>query len=78
MAKKKLRKMGDILLDMEPLLDELVDVHEIQRGDLLALIFHQVTMHNPSCVEEFADGTSPVWFYGHQDHAPKKEIKYPQ
>jgi len=78
MAKKKLRKLGDVLLDMEPLLDELADIHELQRGDILSLIFHQVTMHNPDCIEEFADGSRPLYFYGHKDLEPKKETKYPQ
>jgi hypothetical protein len=69
--------MGDVLLDMEPLLDELVEAHGLQMNDVLALIFRQLEMHNPGCIEEFLDGTKPVFFYGHQDNKPKKERKYP-
>lgn len=73
----KLRKAGDVLLDMEPLLNELADKHELQLGDILALVKHQLEMHNPDCVEEFLDGSKPVFFYGHKDLKPKKETKYP-
>lgn len=73
----KLRKVGDVLLELEPLLDELAEKHELQLGDILALVKHQLEMHNPGCIEEFSDGTKPVYFYGHKDHEPKKELKYP-
>ena len=73
----KLRKLGDVLLDLEPLLDEMVEKHELQMGDVLALIIRQLEMHNPGCVEEFMDGTKPIFFYGHKDLQPKKETKYP-
>lgn len=32
-----MRKLGKVLLDLEPLLDELAD-HELQMGDILALV----------------------------------------
>lgn len=73
----KLRKLGDVLLDLEPLLDEMVEGHELQMSDVLALIFRHLEMHNPGCIEEFLDGTKPVFFYGHKDLKPKKETKYP-
>lgn len=73
----KMRKLGAVLLDMEPLLDELAEQHDLQLGDILALVRHQLEMHNPDCIEEFMDGTKPVFFYGHQENKPKKENKYP-
>lgn len=73
----KMRKLGAVLLDMEPLLDELAEQHDLQLGDILALVRHQLEMHNPDCIEEFLDGTKPIFFYGHQENKPKKENKYP-
>lgn len=74
----KLRKLGKVLLDMEPLLDELAEDHDLQMGDIVALIMRHLEMHNPDCVEEFMDGSKPVFFYGHKDLQPKKENKWPQ
>jgi len=74
----KLRKLGDILLDMEPLLDELAEQHEMQLGDIIALVVRHLEMHNPTCIEEFLDGSRPVFFYGHKDLEPKKATKYPR
>lgn len=74
----KLRKLGNVLLDLEPILDELAEKHELQMGDILALVMRHLEMHNPGCVEEFMDGSKPVFFYGHKEHEPKKETKYPQ
>lgn len=74
----KLRKLGDILLDLEPLLDELAEGHGAQMSDILALVKMHLEVHNPGCIEEFLDGTKPIWYYGHADNQPKKELKYPQ
>ena len=73
----KLRKLGDVLLDLEPLLDEMVEQHELQLGDVISLISSNLKMHNPGCLEEFLDGSNPILFYGHKDNKPKKETKYP-
>ena len=64
--KPKIRKLGDVLLDMEPLIDELVD-HGLQMGDILALIRSHLLIHNPECIEEYVDGTAPEYFYGPSD-----------
>ena len=73
----KLRKLGEVLLDLEPLLDEMVDGHELQMGDILSLIRGHLLTHSPHCVEEFVDGSEPIFMYGHKDSKPKKENKYP-
>lgn len=61
--KKKLRKVGDILQDMEPLLLELVD-HELQWGEILALTHSYLMIHAPGMQEEYEDNTNPVYYYG--------------
>lgn len=61
---KKLRKVGNILLDMEPFLEELVVNHELQLGELLSLINCWVHIHAPHAVEEYLDGSpSPKFTY---------------
>lgn len=63
---KKTRKVGDILLDLEILLDELCD-HGLQWGDILALVLSYLMGHRPDAREEYEDGTHPIYFYGPQE-----------
>lgn len=65
MAEKRIRKTGDIMLDMEPLLEELVDDHDLQWYDVLFLVFGWLMVHRPFAQEKYKDGTTPVFFYGH-------------
>ena len=58
------RKMGDILLDMEPLLEEMAIDQELQKGDILALISVYIDIHLPSCIEEYEEGGHPEFYYG--------------
>ena len=62
-----MRKIGNVLLDLEPLLDEMVD-QGLQLGDILALIKAHIEIHQPSAVEQYEDGTEPRYFYGHIDN----------
>lgn len=65
-----MRKVGNITLDLEPLLDELVN-HELQRGEILSLIDNYLTVHQPDCMEQYEDGSHPVYVYGHIDYINK-------
>lgn len=67
---KKPRRLGDILLDIEPLLLEMVDSHDLQHGDILNLIRGYLEVHTPDSREEYTDGGSPEFYYG-----PKRELK---
>lgn len=69
---KKLRKVGDILLEMEPLLFELVEKHELQKGELLVLFSVWVDIHYPGAIEPYEDGTNPIFYYGHKDFLKNK------
>lgn len=66
----KLRPLGQILLDMEPLILEMTEKHGLQYGDILALIILYLDVHCPQAKEEYIDGTKPIWYYG-----PKEGIK---
>jgi hypothetical protein len=63
----KLRRVGDIMLDMEPLLLEMAIDHDMQRYEILALVFKYLELHAPSCLEAYEDGQFPVHYYGHPD-----------
>ena len=70
MKKKKnenLRPLGDILLEIEPLLLEMVDRHDLQHGDVYGLLRQYLEIHLPNHKEEFADNTRPIFYYGHKD-----------
>jgi hypothetical protein len=70
MEKQKLRKLGDIMCDMEELLFELLLDHDMQHGEVLYLINGWQQVHVPDCVETYEkDGSHPV-LYG-----PKKRKK---
>ena len=68
--KKKLRRVGDIMLDMEKLLFELHIDHDMQHGEVLYLINGWQKIHVPASIETYTkDGTHPV-LYG-----PKPDTK---
>lgn len=55
------------MLDLEFLLDEAVDVHEMQMGDILYIIYGHLKIHRPDCIETYVeDETSPEFYYGHK------------
>lgn len=58
-----MRKMGDILLDLEEILEELVD-HDLQWGDILALVYSWLVIHAPGAQEKYLDNSSPNYYYG--------------
>jgi hypothetical protein len=60
----KLRPLGSILLDLEPILEEMIDKHDLQKSDVIALVSGWIDAHRPDCREEYEDGTFPVLFYG--------------
>ena len=71
MKKKKIRPMGDVLLDLEPLFFELQD-HGLQRGDVLSLVDVWITTHAPGMIEQYCeDDSSPIFYYGHRDGLEK-------
>lgn len=59
-----MRRVGDITLDMEQLLEELIDDHDLQMGEVLALVKAWLEIHRPDCIETYLDNTHPVYYYG--------------
>lgn len=66
-----MRPVGDILLEMEPLLFELTETHQLQLGEMLCLFERWARIHYPGCVEQYQDDTEPVSFYGPEEELIK-------
>lgn len=67
--KASIRKVIKPLLEMEPLLFELICDHELQKGDVLALISTWIDTHAPEAIEVYTEEKAgpPIFFYGHID-----------
>lgn len=63
-----MRAFGKITDDLEELLLEMYDDHELQLGEVLHLVLGWTMIHQPDAVEEYEDGTKPVFSYGHEDY----------
>lgn len=59
--------MGDIMLDLEIILEEMVDQQELQKYEVLNLVSGWIDVHRPDAIEEYEDGTHPVFYYGPKD-----------
>ena len=65
------RPLGQITGDLEPLLFELVCNHELQFGEVLALVHSWLQIHAPQAQEIYNDGSgSPIYSY-----SPQKLLK---
>lgn len=63
MKQNKLRRVGDIMLDMEKLLFELHVDHDLQHGEVLYLINGWQNIHVPDQREVYTtDKSSPVLY----------------
>jgi hypothetical protein len=76
MARKKIRPLGDILLDIEPYLDELMD-HNLQWGDAFALLKSHLEIHHPGAQETYMNGTHPEFYYGPKEKYAKSARSTP-
>lgn len=75
--KKKLRPVGDVLLDWEVILFELTQDHGLQSDEIGALANQWCETHYPASIPEYLDGTRPIRYHGHIEGLKKlaKEIK---
>lgn len=63
--KKKIRPMMAILLEMETLIDEMIEDHDLQWGDVLASNHQHLMSHHPDARETYVkDGSHPEFYYG--------------
>lgn len=72
MKKQRLRPLGHVTDDLEPLLQEMALDHEMQMHEILNIIRGYLEAHLVNSVETYEDGTRPVFFYGHIDNLKKE------
>lgn len=63
---KKKQPIGDILLELEVVLDKMYD-QGMQLGDVLGIVLLQTQAHRQDAIEEYEDGSHPILKYGHKD-----------
>lgn len=66
--RKYIRPLGDITGDLEVLLLEMVEDHDLQLGEILALVKGWTEIHAPDAIEQYVDDTTPIYLYGHADY----------
>ncbi len=66
----KIRPLGKITGDLELLLLEMNDSHEMQWGEILNVIHGYLVVHCPGGQEQYTSGGAPVFYYG-----PPERIK---
>lgn len=69
----RIRPLGDITLDLEDVVSEMVEDHDLQHGEVLALVKAYLEIHFPEAKEEYEDGNAPYYYYGHPDHIRNKK-----
>ena len=62
--KQRIRPLGDITADIEPLIEEMCVAHDLQHGEVMALIHIHLTIHHPASREEYTSGGHPEFYYG--------------
>lgn len=60
---KKLRPLGEIILDIEPFLLEMAD-HDLQWPEYHGLLHTYLQVHLPDQNPEYMDGSNPIYFIG--------------
>ena len=69
--KVKIRPMSDIMFDVEDIVTEMIETHDLQHGEVLSLVKGYLDVHFPESIEEYEDGSNPVYYYGHKKSAKK-------
>lgn len=61
---KKIRPLGDITSDLEPLIEEMIYKHDMQWGEVLSIIHGYLMVHCPNAREKYIEGGHPKYYYG--------------
>lgn len=58
----------DTSFEHEKVLEQMVDLHGMQVGQILNETLNWLRVHRPEAFEEYTDGSEgPIFFYGHKD-----------
>lgn len=64
----KIRPMGKITSDLEVILEEIVDEHDLQIGEILSLVYNWLIVHRPDSREVYLDDSNPIFYYGPKEN----------
>lgn len=67
-----MKPLGDLTGEMEILLEQMIDDHDLQHGEVLHLIKAWLDIHRAEAIEKYNDGKFPVFYYGHPKHFRRK------
>ena len=56
--------MGDVMHSLEDVVTEMIEGHDLQKGEVMALVSKYIDIHFPGAIEEYEDGSRPVEYYG--------------
>lgn len=59
-----MRPLGDITQDLEVLITEMIEQHDLQHGEVINLIHGYLEIHFPDAKEQYVDGDEVVLYYG--------------
>lgn len=59
-----MRGLGDLTHDLEAVILEMVDDHDMQWGEILNIVRGYLEVHAPGAREEYVEGGHPVFYYG--------------
>lgn len=59
------------MFEQEKVAQKLVEQHDMQLTEILALVKNYLEVHYPGCVEEFTDGSRIVVLWGHKDEVKR-------
>jgi hypothetical protein len=74
-VKNKVRPFGHVLLDLEKIMLEMTDQHDLQWGDILNLVRGYLEVHCPEAREEYTAGGHPEFYYGPAKNEVKNDVE---
>lgn len=67
----KQEMMGPVMHDVEYVVSKMIETHDLQKGEVMSLISSYIDVHYPGAIEEYEDGSHPVYLYAHRDFIKK-------
>lgn len=62
-----MKPMGELTGELEIILEQMVDEHDLQHGEVLALVHMWLMVHRPGARECYVEGGHPTFYYGPEE-----------
>ena len=62
-----MRPLGKITDDMEKLMLEMIDEHDMQAYEIMGIIWSWMVAHRPVALDYYTDGKHCIMYLGHPD-----------